>query len=231
VIGSTGHFGALAAPVAGRAKAHADSRAACDRPDDPDVGNGPVGPPVAPEIGTEVDYLDRVAAVVDVLRRKDRGVAQVGLLGGRTLLDLDRPESRLWRLSAEQGGKYWIAVDPRHAAPDDLAGRVDQPADLAVADREEVEPAHALLATKLSSQASAAGTPSRRKDAAVSRSGPTRIPLPPSPAAALKPGSSVRSSPMNTGRAPFMSGSRIRRSIAVPLSPPGARTSTISLPG
>ncbi len=129
------------APLAARPDDKAQARMADQRAHAPDELGGAERPVVMEEARAEVDDLDTLAGVVEEARAQDRRARLVRLLGTREALELDT-EDRVFAQAAgavHQGVEDRIAVEARHAAPDDPGARIDQGADGAVADQSEVE--------------------------------------------------------------------------------------------
>ena len=123
----------------GGARADRRARRAADRAQPANQRHGPEAAPVLLEAGREVGDLQRAARVVEQGGDEDRGVAQIALFGAGEPLELDGEEPDIVAIAVEQPAEYGVAVQPRHAAPDDAPARVDQGADGAVADDAEVE--------------------------------------------------------------------------------------------
>ena len=127
------------APVAGRPQPNPNAGPARKGPDDAGKGHrAKAAAPVA-VIGAEVDDLDRGSGPVALDRFQHGGIAQVALLGPHRAFQFDGPIAMIRFLSAQQGREQRIAVDAGDAAPDHPPRRVDQGADLAIADGPEIE--------------------------------------------------------------------------------------------
>src|SRR5690606_19483441 len=166
------------------------------------------------------------------------GVLHVVLFAARHAIKQDAEEAEILRAIAltQQGAEHGIAVEARHAGPDDFALFVDQRADAAVADESEIQITH--ISSFQSCCASSGIQPSQPRTASTSarrycaqvRPLPTLIDSPPILLTTLKPCSSVRSSPMKTGRRPAKGGMAMSAPIAVPLSKPPGLSSNTYLP-
>src|SRR5207249_8349057 len=131
------------------------------------------------------------------------------------------------RARAQQRTERGVAVEAREARPHDLAQRVHQGADRAVADQPKIERRHVF--PHRSSQARTAATSRSRHRAAVGPD-PTLIECPCRRLTVAKPYSSVLSSPTNTGVRPRNGASCMNSSTATPLSLPAGFISTTRLP-
>src|SRR5690625_2266148 len=159
------------------------------------------------------------------------GVPLIALLGAGEINDLDIEKSRLRRIAIHQRVENGIAVKARPAHPVDLAARIHQGRNRAIADQRMVKPAHAVAsASSLCSQACSEATSGVHQAARVGRRSPTRRETPPSRLTTAKPSSSVVSSPAKIGVLPAKAGSAINASIAVPLLAPAGLISRTFFP-
>src|SRR6266516_3557193 len=183
--------------------------------------------PVLAEARREIGDLDAPAAVVVQAGREDRCVDEIVLLGPDEVAQLDAAGSEIGvtSLPAQERAKRRIAGEPWEARPHDVARRIQESADRAVADQSEIEGCH----RPRSSHARTACT-SRRCHRAAVRPGPTLIEYPCRRLTVAKPYSSVTSSPTNTGVRPRNGSSRMNSSTATPLSLPAGFISTTRLP-
>ncbi len=122
------------------AQPHPDARCARDRPDPAHDHLRPEHAAVNLQARTEIEDLDRAVRRVEP-RRKDRGVAEILLLGSGAPAEIDRPSAaRIFAaIAVDQRVEHRVPVESRQAAPDHAAGAVDQRRDHAVADHAEVE--------------------------------------------------------------------------------------------
>src|SRR6185503_20423816 len=86
-------------------------------------------------------HLDGPALAVVQPRDEDRSVRDILLLGARVIENVDSPDADLVGLARalQQAAERGIAIEAGKATPDDLAGRVDQRANIAVADQRKIE--------------------------------------------------------------------------------------------
>ena len=87
----------------------------------------------------EIGDLDRAAVAVVQHRAQHRGVLDVVLLGAVEVLRARIEPVAAIDHAAAAARRSRIAVERRHAAPDDAPARVDQRAEAAVADQAQVE--------------------------------------------------------------------------------------------
>jgi hypothetical protein len=141
------------APVGGGAQADGDPRHAGQRADQADEGGGAEAAAELLVAGGEVDDLDAGPVGVGDHRAQDRGVAQIVLLDGLGAVDGDFPGALGGGIAglqpAQQRAEHRVGIDTRRAGPDEAAAAVDQGADGAVADREEVEVLRHLVRSQL----------------------------------------------------------------------------------
>ena len=143
VVAAVGHLRTLAAVVDGRAQADSHGRAAGQRADTADHHDGPEGAAELLVAGREVLDLHAASGRIVQGRREYGGIAQVGLLGAYEVQKLDVEESRLrFGFTAQQRTERRVAVYPGKTSPDKAPARVDQNADLAVADKPQVKRIH-----------------------------------------------------------------------------------------
>ena len=142
MVGAAGAGRLRARPSRRRARAHPDARRAGERPHDPREGDRPVHAAAPFEARAEIVDLGNSAVGVGEPGHQDRRVLEVALRRRNLVVERDPPQAADRRLRLEQGAEQGIAVDPRHAGPDQAGRIVDQGADLAIADRPEIEIAH-----------------------------------------------------------------------------------------
>ena len=162
---------------------------------------------------------------------EDRRVAQIGLLDADLVFERRSPRSpRDPALVArlEQRAEHRIAVDARRAGPDEAPVAVDQRADLAIADRPEIEGRSCARPLQPARPPATTGSGRRRRRLALR---PDQHAGAAQAAAAAKASSSVRSSPTNDGTRAAETGSRHEGADGVPLSVPAGLSSTTILPG
>jgi hypothetical protein len=140
------------------------------------TGGSAAGP-----LETRAEIKTRHAPPRREARDQDRGVAQI-ICSARTWFRPDPPLARLpppGTAGQKSGSPSTCGAQPRPAG-----GGVDQCADLAIADRPQVEIAHAPASRRASRRRP--DTPSSRPPGRAFTSGPTITPPPPSSAAAWK---------------------------------------------
>src|SRR5690606_12944239 len=245
-----GRIGNACAPVGQRPRPHHDARAAGQWPYLPDQADGTVEAIVAAPARGEVQHFHHAAVPVAQQRAQDRGVGQVTLLAVGEIFHLDREVTALLLVGAQQCAERGIAVECGQAAPHHACARVDQRAKAAVADNAQVKRGFmhcrspympvVQLPGRLPCAGGASAARSQWWTAPMSGNAkrawlgwrlPTKMPAPPSSAAALKPCSSVRSSPTHSGRRPRKGGRCISCTSARPLSWPSLTNSTTWFPG
>ena len=131
----------LAAVIAGGTQADADARRAPQAADAAHQGQRAEKPPELLEPGCEVQNLDSGAVLREQAGFDDRRVGPIGLLAAQEAVDLDLVEPDV-HLGFQQVAEHGIAVEARHAGPDDAPPRVDQRGIAAVADHAEFERLH-----------------------------------------------------------------------------------------
>ena len=97
---------------------------------------------VALEARGEVLDLERMAGLAAQRRLDDRRVRQVTLLAGGEVVELDLIEADGF-LRLQQIAEYRVAVEARHARPDQARPRVEQAGIGAVPDDGEIKRLHA----------------------------------------------------------------------------------------
>ena len=141
MIAAARDLGRRRSPLPARADDEANPRVA-DQGSHPthDLGR-PEGAVAVEETRAEVDDFDALARGVEKPRSNDRRARVVGLLRARESFQLDAEDAVLRRAGgvAEQRMKDRIAVEARHAAPDDGGALVDQGADRAIADQGKIQ--------------------------------------------------------------------------------------------
>ena len=138
MIAAACHLGGLGAVIAGRAQPYADARRAPQAADAPHEAQRPEQAPELLEPGREVQDLDRGAVLREQAGLDDGRVGPVGLLAAQEAFDLDFVEADIL-LGLQQVAKDGVAVEARHAGPDDAGTRVEQCSIAAVADHAEFE--------------------------------------------------------------------------------------------
>src|SRR5690606_27441309 len=136
-------------------------------------------------------------------------------------------------ISGEEAREYGVAIEVRIAPPHQAAEGIDQRSHPAVADQSEFETAVPVRLRHGVSLPSAARTAAGLSKIALApgSSRPTASPSPPCAGIAAIAGSSVTSSPTNTGRRPAKGGCASRRAMAVALFQLAPTTSYTILPG
>src|SRR5687767_13346165 len=119
----------LLGPAQHRFAADADLRRSTDGLDDANELRGPVDAAVSLVARCEIDDADRAA------RRLDRGLEDVGVIdvGLTACRAVSRGDSESAAIGIEQLAEDRLAVEPGQTTPDDIAARVNQRGELAIA--------------------------------------------------------------------------------------------------
>ena len=96
------------------------------------------------EAGGEVRHLDAPALAVVQPCDEDRSIRHILLFAACVIENVDSPDADLVGLARalQQAAERGIAIEAGKATPDDFADRIDQRADIAVADQRQIEIAH-----------------------------------------------------------------------------------------
>jgi hypothetical protein len=141
VVAADRHVGPRGAVVVHRAHAHDDPGTAGDTLDLPDQRHRMEHPAMLQETRHAIGDLDRVACRVGEPGDQDRRIVDVALLALRHADQGDAEQAALPSFfgDIEQRAKRRVTVESRQAPPHDVAARVDEKPDCAVADQCKIE--------------------------------------------------------------------------------------------
>ena len=133
MVAAARDFRGLGAVIAGWAQPYADTRRASQTANAANQAQRPEQPPELLEAGRKVQDLDRGPVLREQAGFHDGRVGPVSLFAAQEAFDLDLVEADIL-LRLQQVAEYRVAVEARHARPDDAPARVEQRGIAAVAD-------------------------------------------------------------------------------------------------
>ena len=133
-----GHHGRVQPPLETRTHQHTHPRRSGQNLDAANHRERPEGAAAAEESRREIGDLDALAMRVEQAGLEDGCIGLVGLLAAREVFQLEGPQAAVLA-GIEQSVEHRLAIETRHATPDDARPLVDQSAVRAVADHPELQ--------------------------------------------------------------------------------------------